>query len=103
MTTTVPYIPINGYPVGYPSPKRKLGIAWAHAWSVLAEAGEEFTDGVELAAKTAEPVGLLPVTMVTLFTRAATSGVLERTHRPAETTRGVRNRTFYRVPQKQDA
>lgn len=83
----------------YPDPTTGLGRAWADAWAELVAAGGDYLDGVELATRTAAPHGLKDSTMVTLFTRAATAGVLERTHKPAETTRGVRTRTFYRVPQ----
>lgn len=83
----------------YPDPRTDLGKAWAAAWAELVEAGSEYLDGVELAARTAPVSGLRESTMVTLFTRAATAGVLERTHKPAATTRGTRRRTFYRVPQ----
>jgi hypothetical protein len=102
-TTTAgspPFIPIPDYPTGYPNPKRKLGQAWAHAWAELTAAGTEWTDGVMLADVTAEDAGLQKNTMISLFTRAATAGLLERTHKNAATTRGVRQRTFYRIPVK---
>lgn len=83
----------------YPDPSTGLGRAWAAAWAELVSAGTEYVDGVELAERTAKVADLRPTTMITLFTRAATAGVLERTHKPAATTRGVRNRTFYRTPQ----
>lgn len=83
----------------YPDPATGLGRAWAAAWTELTNAGPEYLDGVELAERTAAVSGLAASTMVTLFTRAATAGVLERTHKLAETTRGVRKRTWYRVPQ----
>jgi hypothetical protein len=85
----------------YPDPNTDLGKAWAAAWRELAAAGTEYLDGVELAARSAKVSNLKDSTMVTLFTRAATAGILERTHRPATTTRGIRRRTFYRVPQGQ--
>jgi hypothetical protein len=99
-TVTAPSIPIPDYPTGYPSPKRRVGQAWTAAWTELLKAGSEYTDGVQLAEKTAKKVHLAPSTMITLFTRAATAGVLERKHQPAATTRGIRQRTFYRVPQQ---
>ena len=83
----------------YPDPATNLGKAWAAAWAELSAASPEWLDGVELAKRSAPVSGLAAVTMVTLFTRAATAGVLERDHRPAPTTRGIRQRTFYRVPQ----
>lgn len=97
-TGTPPFIPILGYPSGYPNASRKLGKAWASAWAELTTAGTEFVDGVELAERAAGVVGLQKNTMISLFTRAATAGVLERTHRSAQTTRGKRDRTFYRIP-----
>jgi hypothetical protein len=84
----------------YPDPDTDLGKAWAAAWRELRKAGPEFLDGVELATRSAQTSGLKDSTMVTLFTRAATAGVLERTHRPTKTTRGTRNRTWYRLPQE---
>ncbi len=96
--STPPFIPIPGYPTGYPSPKRKLGQAWADAYGQLRDAGADFTDGVMLATVTAEKVGLKPSTLVTLFTRAASEGLLEREHRAVESTRGPRTRTHYRLP-----
>lgn len=96
---TAPFIPIPDYPTGYPSPSRRVGQAWAAAWAEMLQAGPEYLDGVKLAEKTAKKVHLAPSTMITLFTRAATAGVLERKHQPAQTTRGIRQRTFYRVPQ----
>ncbi len=101
-TTTAgspPFIPIPDYPTGYPNPNRKLGKAWADAWARLTEAGADYLDGVELAETVAEASGLQKNTMVSLFTRAATAGILERTHKNADTTRGIRQRTHYRVPQ----
>ena len=100
--STPPFIPIPGYPTGYPNPARRLGRAWADAWAQLSELkaiGPGYLDGVELAGTTAEAVGLQSTTMVTLFTRAATEGLLEREHRQVVSTRGPRRRTFYRIPQ----
>lgn len=84
----------------YPDPETDLGKGWALAWRELVAAGPEYLDGVELALRTSLDADLKPSTMVTLFTRAATAGVLERTHRPTKTTRGMRQRTWYRVPQE---
>lgn len=93
-----PWVPIPDYATGYPSPKRKLGKAWATAWAALAAAGEDWTDGVELAAEVVKPVGLQAVTMTSLMTRAASQGILERQLIKVPTGRGPRMRTHYRLP-----
>lgn len=80
----------------YPDPETGLGRAWAAAWAELVTAGD-FVDGMELAERTA-PVGeVQPITMITLLTRAATAGVIERELRVMPSTRGARRRTFYRA------
>lgn len=103
MTTTTengpPFLPIPGYPTGYPSPKRKLGQAWARAWALMGDQTDgEYLDGVELAQTMADEVGLKRTTMISFLTRAATAGLLERTYRSVPTERGPRNRTHYRIP-----
>lgn len=94
-----PDVPIPGYETGYPSPTRRLGKAWAFAWTKLTSADGEFLDGTELAAVAARKAGLEASTIISFLTRAATAGVLEREHRTVAGKRGPRRRTFYRVPQ----
>jgi len=92
-----PWVPIPNYPTGYPNPSRKLGQAWAAVWAELS-AATDWMDGVELADRTAVAAGLKPVTMISLMTRAAAAGVLDRTLVKVETGRGPRVRTHYRIP-----
>jgi hypothetical protein len=83
----------------YPDPSTRLGRAWQYAWKHLAENREIWVDGNELADVAAETEGLSAATMVGVLTRAATAGVLERTHVTVDGTRGPRKRTQYRIPQ----
>lgn len=94
-----PFITTGKYAPGtYPSPSKRIGKAWAGAWAELsALAPGEYLDGTELAQRAAEPHGLKPVTVVSLLTRAATEGILERKAVRVETRRGPRTRTHYRV------
>ena len=41
---------------------------------------------------------LAPATLVALLSRAAKAGILEKDHRPVQSKRGTRSRTFYRIP-----
>lgn len=93
-----PWVPIPGYSTGYPNPSRKLGKAWAYVWGELSQA-TDWVDGVDLAARSVEAVGLQPVTMISLMTRAAAAGVLDRKLIKVEgLDRGARMRTHYKVP-----
>lgn len=94
--TGPPWVPIPNYLTGYPSPTRKLGKAWAAIWAELNAA--DWTDGVELADRVAKDVGLVPVTLISLMTRAAAAGILDRKLVKVETPRGPRSRTHYRIP-----
>jgi hypothetical protein len=84
------------------SPKGRVGRAWAHAWKVLNDhkaAGPGYVDGNDLAAEAADSEGLATATMVGVLTRAATAGLLEKSHVITDGTRGPRKRTQYRIPQ----
>jgi len=86
---------------GYPSNGAKLGPAWRATWDQLDKASrtqDPFLDGRDLAAEVAPDYGLAPATLVALLSRAAKAGLLNKEIRPVESTRGHRNRTFYRVP-----
>lgn len=85
---------------GYPSKGKKLGPAWNGAWTHLAKAKrrqDQFLDGRELAEVVAPDYGLSSATLVALFSRMATGGLLDRESRPVNTKRGVRMRTFYKI------
>jgi hypothetical protein len=81
---------------GYPSNGEKVGPAWNEAYGRIA-AAPDWLDGVQLADDLAEKYDLNPKTLVALFTRMATAGHLQRTHRAVKTGRGPRRRTHYKV------
>lgn len=82
---------------GYPSNSRKIGSAWNDVWDVLQRDPDEYVDGAEIARQVAERHDLAPATLTGMFTRAATAGLLERTYRPTQGTRGTRQRACYRI------
>ena len=96
MTTLTPPNLTAKYPV-HPKRANRIGPAWSDAWAYLIEHQGEWTDGVELARSVSARHGLSPDTMIGLFTRMATAGHLERHHSSVTTTRGVRQRTHYKV------
>jgi hypothetical protein len=96
-TNGPPWIPIPGYETGYPHPSRKIGQAWAAVWSEL-QGATDWVDGVDLANRTATEVGLKPVTMIGVMSRAAAAGLLERSLVKVDTQRGPRQRTHYKIP-----
>jgi hypothetical protein len=97
-TLIAPDIPNSAYPRGgYPTKGAKLGPAWSAIWRKLSKA-EDFLDGRELADQVAAKYDLAPATLVALLSRAAKAGVLDKELRPVQTTRGTRDRTFYRIP-----
>lgn len=81
------------------SPRGRVGRAWAYAWTALTAAGDSWLDGNDLAAESAATEDLADATMVGVLTRAATAGILERTHVVTDGQRGPRKRTQYRIPQ----
>lgn len=95
--TTAPDIPNPAYPKGgYPTKGERLGPAWASLWRAL-ERAEDGLDGKELTDKVAKKADLAPTTLVNLLGRAAKAGLLTKEFRPVKTTRGLRNRAFYRI------
>jgi hypothetical protein len=99
MTTKIdaPDIPNPAWPKGgYPTKGAKLGPAWRAIWSTMAQA-DDFLDGRELAGLVARKHDLAPATLVALLSRAAAAGILAKELRPVTSTRGARNRTFYRI------
>lgn len=103
MTATkilAPDIPNPAYPKGgYPTKGKRLGPAWTSLWKELQGAGEGL-DGKELTDKVAGKAGLAPATLVNLLGRAARAGLLTKEFRPVVTTRGIRQRAFYRIKQE---
>jgi hypothetical protein len=101
-STKAPDIPNPAYPRGgYPTGGAKLGPAWRDIWNRLSRAQtreDKFLDGRELADTVAIKHDLAPATLVALLSRAAKAGVLDKELRPVTSTRGLRNRTFYRIP-----
>lgn len=83
----------------YPD-RGRLGAAWPAAYKLITDAGVNWVDGVELAKDLGAEHGLNPNTLIALFTRMATAGKLERYAGDVMTTRGIRRRTHYRIPQK---
>ena len=81
---------------GYPSRGAKLGPAWRYAWTRLHEV-QDWLDGRELAAEAAQRYGLKEATVAQLLTRMASAGHIAREHRPVNSGRGPRNRSFYRI------
>lgn len=84
---------------GYPSKGKKLGPAWDAMWQKLTESGE-FIEGRELAEEVAPGFGLEPATLVALISRAAQAGLLDKDLQDVEGARGMRSRSFYRIPVK---
>ena len=101
-TLTAPVIPATGGKgKEYPIPKSRIGRAWNIAWAELGEQpADTMLDGTELAATVARRVSppLAPVTMTQLFARMARAGILAEEKRPTAGSRGIRMRSFYRVP-----
>ena len=99
-TLTPPVIPaIGGKGKEYPTPTSRIGRAWAVAWVEL-HGSTEPVDGTVLAERAANRVrpALKPVTMTQLFARMAKAGILVEEKQPAAGSRGIRMRSFYRVP-----
>lgn len=99
-TLTPPVIPaIGGKGKEYPTPTSRIGRAWTIAWAEL-DGQAEMMDGTVLAVAVAKRVrpALAPVTMTQLFARMAKAGILLEEKRPAAGSRGIRMRSFYRVP-----
>ncbi len=95
--TTAPDIPNPAYPKGgYPTKGKRLGPAWTTLWRAL-ERAEDGLDGKELTDKVAKKSDLAPATLVNLLSRAARAGLLSKEFRTVETTRGKRQRAFYRI------
>lgn len=96
--TKAPDIPNPAYPNGgYPTGGEKLGPAWSAIWLKLNRATDHL-DGRVLADSVAPEHDLAPATLVALLSRAAKAGVLEKELRPVQSTRGARERAFYRIP-----
>ena len=99
-TETPPSVPVPGYSTGYPDNRQNVGRAWSHAWNAMRAAGPEYLDGNLIAKDAAESVSKLkPVTVLALLSRARRAGLLEVEHRQVAGERGVRRRSFYRLPQ----
>jgi len=96
--TDAPDIPNPAWPNGgYPTKGKKLGPAWSAIWRKLNRAND-YLDGRELADDIAPKHDLMASTLVALLSRAAKAGVLEKEQRHVQSTRGLRRRTFYRIP-----
>lgn len=94
---TAPDIPNPAYPKGgYPTKGKRLGPAWSALWLAL-ERADDGLDGKELTDKVAKQASLAPATLVNLLSRAARADLLTKEFRTVQTTRGKRNRAFYRI------
>lgn len=103
--TTPPTIPGARPGKIYPTPTSRIGRAWAHAWAELSTLPADTTlDGTQLAERVAKKVAprLAPVTMTQLFARMGRAGVLVEEKRPTAGSRGIRARSFYRIPTATD-
>jgi hypothetical protein len=93
----VPTLSRNRRGQHYPARGTRLGDAWAESYLRFVAAGEDWTDGYTVANEVAGKHGLMPSTLIALYTRMATGGHLKREHREVKTNRGMRMRTHYRA------
>lgn len=89
---------------GYPSRGEKIGPAWVDMWAWLTAQGLGWTDGTDLARRTAENHEVAESTLRNLLTSAARENMLETTYKKVDIPgRGPRLRTHYRIKERERA
>jgi hypothetical protein len=98
-TEKAPALSMNKSGGEYPNDGKVIGPAWQEAWDRLRVLPKgEYVDGRALAEAIAKEQGMTsPDSLINILTQAATKGWLERTHRKVAGSRGMRNRTHYRI------
>jgi len=109
MTMKAPDFPGGrpGQDSGYPSKGTSIGPAWQDLWDRIRASHGKYVNGRDLAAEVAPLHDLQPSTLVSLLSRAAKAGILEREQRPVKVPlldrEGTRSQTFYRIKVDRDA